>query len=230
MNGDYKRFIINKSNFIFVGEAGSGKSEIATNFAKSLARLNEKPVHFFDMDMTKPLFRSRDVKTELEEIGIIFHHEEQFFDAPTVVGGVNPLLKDENCYVIMDIGGNDIGARAIGGFAPKVNQDNTIVYYVLNVYRPWSDNLNHIDETLSSILQISHIKLDKVHIISNPNNGISTTAEEVLEGNLKTVEMLGSLMNIDFTCVSDALYENVKAKTDIPLMPIHLYLTYPWNQ
>lgn len=230
MNIDCKKLTMNKSNFIFVGEAGSGKSEIAINFAKYLVDLNEKPVHFFDMDMTKPMFRSRDVKAEIEEMGIIFHHEEQFFDAPTVVGGVNLLLKDENCYVVMDVGGNDIGARAIGGFAPKVNQDNTVVYYVLNAYRPWSGNLNHIDGTLSSILKISRIKLDKIHMISNPNNGVSTTVEEVLEGNLKMLEMIGSLINIDFTCVNESLYEKVKASTDIPLMPIHLYLTYPWNQ
>lgn len=230
MNINYKKLTMDKSNFIFVGEAGSGKSEIAINFAKYLADLNEKPVHFFDMDMTKPLFRSRDVKAEVENMGIIFHYEEQFFDAPTLVGGVNLLLKDDSCYVIMDVGGNDVGARAIGGFASKLNEDNAVVYYALNAYRPWSGDLNHIDGTLSSILKISHIKLDKVHIISNPNNGISTTVEEVLEGNLKMIEMIGRLMDIEFTCVSDTLYDEVKDRTDIPLMPIHLYLTYPWNK
>lgn len=48
------------SNVVFLGEAGSGKSEIALNFAQALAELGGKPVHFFDLDMTKPLFRSRD--------------------------------------------------------------------------------------------------------------------------------------------------------------------------
>ena len=51
-----------KKNFVFIGEAGSGKSEIAINFAVNLARIADRPVHFFDMDQTKPLFRSRDVK------------------------------------------------------------------------------------------------------------------------------------------------------------------------
>lgn len=230
MNIDFEKFTMNKTNFIFVGEAGSGKSEIAINFAKYLVALNEKPVHFFDVDMTKPLFRSRDVKKQVEAMGIIFHHEEQFYDAPTIVGGVNLLLKNESCYVVMDVGGNDIGARAIGGFAPKINSDNTLVYYVLNPYRPWSDDLNHIDGTLSAILKISHIQLDKVHMISNPNNGIFTTAEEVLKGNFKMQEMIGSLKNIEFTCVMNSLYEEVKEKIGISLMPIHLYLTYEWNQ
>lgn len=226
----YKKFTMNKSNFIFVGEAGSGKSEIAINFAKYLVDLGGKPVHLFDMDMTKPLFRSRDVQKEIENLGIVFHHQEQFFDAPTLVGGVNRLLKDDSCYVVMDVGGDDIGARAIGGFSTKINQDHTIVYYVLNAFRPWSGDLNHIDGTLSSILEISRIKFDKVHLISNPNNGISTTVEEVLAGNLKMLEMIGSLKEIEFTCVSDTLYDEVKARTDIPLLPIHLYLTYPWNK
>ncbi len=230
MDSMYKAFTMNTSNFVFIGEAGSGKSEIAINFAKHLVDLKEKPVHFFDMDMTKPLFRSRDVQSEIENMGIVFHHQEQFFDAPTLVGGVNRLLKDENCYVVMDVGGNDIGARALGGFAAKVNQGDTVVYYVLNAYRPWSGNVNHIDGTLSSILKISHIKLDKIRMISNPNNGISTTAQEVLEGNLKMNEMVGPLMDIEFTCVRDTLYDEVKGKIAGPLLPIHLYLTYPWDQ
>ena len=230
MNSMYKEFTMNRSNFIFVGEAGSGKSEIAVNFAKALVDLKEKPVHFFDMDMTKPLFRSRDVQSEIENMGIVFHHQEQFFDAPTLIGGVNRLLKDENCYVVMDVGGNDIGARALGGFAAKVNQEDTVVYYVLNAYRPWSGEVNHIDGTLSSILKISHIKLDRVRMISNPNNGISTTVQEVLEGNSKMTEMIGPLMAIEFTCVNETLYDQVKKRIDSPLLPIHLYLTYPWNQ
>ena len=54
-------------NFVFLGEAGSGKSEIAINLAFDLARKCNRKIHFFDMDMTKPLFRSRDLSEELKE-------------------------------------------------------------------------------------------------------------------------------------------------------------------
>lgn len=228
MSEAYKNLIKEKMNFIFIGEAGSGKSEIAINFAKYLVDLKEKPVHFFDMDMTKSLFRSRDVQKDIENMGIIFHHEIQFYDAPTLVGGVNLLLKDDNCYVVMDVGGNAAGARSIGGYAPNVNRDNTIVYYVLNIYRPWSYDISHIDETLSSILGISHIQLVKVHIINNPNIGPETTEEEFLEGNKKMEEIISPYKEVDFTCVRKELYDSVKNKTKIPVLPLHLYLTYPW--
>ena len=67
-----------KKNFVFLGEAGSGKSELAVNFARQLARRTQREVHFFDLDMTKPLFRSRDAAGELEQAGVT--HIRQFGD------------------------------------------------------------------------------------------------------------------------------------------------------
>ena len=223
-----KTLIGNHVNFVFVGEAGSGKSEIAINFSKWLVELGTKEVHFFDMDMTKPLFRSRDVREQMEDMGIIFHHEEQFMDAPTIVGGVNKLLKDESCYVVMDIGGDYIGARSIGGYAPILNKDDTIVYYVLNAYRPWSNDIEHIDGTLGKILGMSHIELGKLHMINNPNNGLTTTAKEFIEGSRKMSEMVTPYIAVDFACVVENLYDEVKEFSDVPVLPVHLYLTYPW--
>ncbi len=228
MKDTIRQLIGNTQNFIFLGEAGSGKSEISMNFAIMLARLSDKPVHFFDMDMTKPLFRSRDVVEELEKAGITFHHEEQFMDAPTLVGGVNRLLKDENCYVVMDVGGDYIGARSIGGFAPRINKGDVIVYYVLNAYRPWSGDIDHIDETLGKILGVSHIELGKLHMINNPNNGLTTTEKEFLEGNEKMAAMVNPYIAVDFACVREDLYDTVKDKAGVPVLPIHLYLTCPW--
>ncbi len=220
--------IEDKTNFVFVGEAGSGKSEVCLNFAKYLIQLGDKEVHFFDMDMTKPLFRSRDVCQQMEDIGVIFHFEEQFMDAPTMVGGVNSLMRDDSCYVILDVGGDYIGARSIGGYAPKINKDNCIVYYVLNAYRPWSYDIDHIDGTLGKILGVSHIQLGKLHMINNPNNGYSTTADEFIEGCRKMSEIITPYVAVDFACVNEPLYEEVKDSAGVPVIPIKLYLTYPW--
>ncbi|MCU6761673.1 Uncharacterised protein [uncultured Roseburia sp.] len=228
MNDTFKKLIGDNHNFIFLGEAGSGKSEISINFAMLLAKIGDKPVHYFDMDMTKPLFRSRDVIQELESAGIIFHHEEQFMDAPTLVGGVNLLLRDETCYAVMDVGGDYIGARSIGGYAPRINKGNTIVYYVLNAYRPWSDDIEHIDETLGKILGVSHIELGRVHMVNNPNNGLTTTEKEFLDGNQKMADMVNPYITVDFACVREDLYDQVKDQAGVPVLPIHLYLTYPW--
>jgi len=113
---------------------------------------------------------------------------------------------------------------------PKVNNDYTEVYYVLNSYRPWSDNLDHIDGTLSAILRISHIKLEKVKMISNPNIGLSTTADEVIEGNKRMDEMIGPYKDIEFLCAREDLHDEIRTRSDTPVFPIHLFLTYEWNK
>lgn len=226
---NFNRFVSKGSkNFIFIGEAGSGKSEIAINFAMDMVRNSPKEVHFFDMDMTKPLFRSRDLGEELKKAGVEFHCQEQFMDAPTLVGGVKRLLKEENALVIMDVGGDYIGARAIGGFATLLNETNTIVYYVLNALRPWSEDIEHIDVTLGQILGVSHIDLAKVKLIDNSNAGVETTAGEYLEGSGRMLEIVKPYMSIEFSCVSEGLFKAVRDKARLPLVPMHLYLTYEW--
>ena len=47
-------------NFVLIGEAGSGKTEIAANLALRLAEDMPVPVCLIDMDQTKCMFRARD--------------------------------------------------------------------------------------------------------------------------------------------------------------------------
>lgn len=219
----------NYKNFVFIGEAGSGKSEIALNYAIQLQKNSERQVHFFDMDMTKPLFRSRDLCAELEAMGIKLHFEEQFMDAPTLVGGVRRLLKAPDCYVVMDIGGDYIGARAIGGFARELSRADSMICYAINPYRPWSLDLEHIDQVLGGILGSSHIPLEKLHLVSNPNIGSGTDLSDVAAGHERLVQLLSPYKPVTFMCVKEELYEAVKETSALPVMPLHLFLNYPWN-
>ena len=217
-----------RNNFVFLGEAGSGKSEIAINFAQILARHGGRPVHFFDLDMTKPLFRSRDAGAELEQAGVTVHYQEQFMDAPTLVGGVSPMLRDENSLVVLDVGGDHIGARSIGGFAPQLNRPSTAVFYVINAYRPWSDTIEHIDGTLGKILGMSHVNLTQLSLVANPNNGPSTTMDEVVDGYHKTDSLVGEYLPLSFACAREELAGEAAKRLPIPVFPLRLALTYPW--
>ena len=67
-------------------------------------------------------------------------------------------------------------------------------------------------------------------MINNPNNGITTTKEEVLEGMDKMKELVSPYMELDFACVKEDLYADVRAEGVEKLLPIKLYLTYEWLQ
>lgn len=135
---------------VFLGEAGCGKSELAVHLALSLAGKGRE-VHFFDLDQTKPLMRSRDAQELLEGAGVTVHFERQTADAPTQVGGLVPLLLAPDKNVILDVGGGDAGARLIGGYSHLLK--NADVWFIVNPYRPWSGSTEHIDGTLSAILR-----------------------------------------------------------------------------
>ena len=210
------------SNSIFLGEAGCGKSELAVHLALELARQGRE-VHFFDLDQTKPLMRSRDAEGLLEKAGVSVHFQQQYADAPTQVGGLIPLLLDEKKAVILDVGGNDTGAKLIGGYAHLLKTAD--VWFVVNPYRPWSATTEHIDGTLSAILRASRLKMPR--FLLNPNLGGGTTPEEYLSGIKLGLEMLSPYVTVEAAAVPAPLYEQAKAETALPLIPITSNISVP---
>lgn len=211
-----------QQNTVFLGEAGCGKSELAVHLALELASQGQA-VHFFDLDQTKPLMRSRDTKELLEAAGVAVHFQQQCADAPTQVGGLIPLLLDESKSVILDVGGNDTGAKLIGGYAHLLK--NADVWFVVNPYRPWSATTEHIDGTLSAILRASRLKMPR--FLLNPNLGGDTTLAEYLDGIRQGLETLSPYVAVEAAAVPAALYEQARTETPLPLIPITSHISVP---
>ena len=211
-----------KPNTVFLGEAGCGKSELAVHLALELAAQGRE-VHFFDLDQTKPLMRSRDAEALLTGAGVTVHFERQCADAPTQAGGLVPLLLDARKAVILDVGGNDTGARLIGGYAHLLKDAD--VWFVVNPYRPWSSTTEHIDGTLSAILRASRLKMPR--FLLNPNLGADTTPEEFLAGVTQGLAMLSPYVTVEAAAVPAALYEQVRHQAALPLIPITSHISVP---
>ena len=214
--------LLRQNNIVFLGEAGCGKSELAVHLALELARQGRE-VHFFDLDQTKPLMRSRDAEGLLEKAGVTVHFQQQTADAPTQVGGLIPLLLDEKKAVILDVGGNDTGAKLIGGYAHLLKAAD--VWFVVNPYRPWSATTEHIDGTLSAILRASRLKMPR--FLLNPNLGGGTTLEEYLFGIKLGLEMLSPYVTVEAATVPAGLYEQAKEEVSLPLIPITSHISVP---
>lgn len=211
--------------FVFLGEAGCGKSELAITLALRLSK-EGRDVSFFDLDMTKPLFRSRDYESVLIEKGVEVFYEEQFADAPTTGGWLEVEMKRKDRYCVLDVGGDYIGARAVGGCSRLFRGDDCDVYYVINPYRPWSDTIGHIDGVLSSVLSSSSIPLKKVKFIANPYLGSSTTIADIEEGYSRLISEIGEYADVSALAIPREMVDMMES--DIPLIPVEKKIVYPW--
>ena len=221
----FEELMKEKKNFVFIGEAGSGKSEIVLNVANKIAQATGKNVDLFDLDQTKPLYRSRDMKEDFANRGVTIHYQDQYLDAPVMVGGVRVSLVSDN-YTLLDIGGGHQAAKFAGAYADLLSKDDSVPVYIINPYRPWTKSVEAIDGTMQHIL--GSMRLDHIYILANPNLGYATTVNEFMEGLEKTDALLGEFTTVNSACVRRDIYEEAQAMTDKSLVPIDLFLTYSW--
>jgi ABC-type oligopeptide transport system ATPase subunit len=214
-----------KKNFVFIGEAGSGKSEIVLNVALRLAEATGRPVDLFDLDQTKPLYRSRDMKDEFAKRGVTIHYQDQYLDAPVMVGGVRVSLVSDH-YTLLDIGGGHQAAKFAGAYADLLSKDDSVPVYIINPYRPWTKSVDAIDGTMRYIL--GSMRLDHIYMLGNPNLGYTTTVNEFMDGLKKIDKLLDGFTVVNSACVRRDIFDEAQAMTDKALVPIDLFLTYSW--
>lgn len=208
---------------VVIGEAGSGKTELAMNLAKQIHDQTGEPVRFLDMDETKILYRARDAADELIATGVTFAAQQEVSEAPVVPYAVNETLLDPDLWAVMDVGGGYTGALCIGQFAGTLERAGACVYYVVNSYRAFSDSTERIQATMAAILARCH--LSGIRIVSNPYLGEHTTAEQFWQGHLALKELLRPLdMSIVLTAVPTWLQGAVCSQLNEPAIIIDPYL------
>lgn len=209
-------------NWVFLGPSGSGKSEIALNLAIRAAGDGGPPVHFFDMDQTKPLFRSREARDAVERSGAVFHSGLEFLDSPVLPDGVAGILRDGKVRCFLDMGGSVNGARSLGQCLPDAG-GLTRALYVVNVYRPFSDERSFLED-LSAITAAA--RLSSPRIVSNPNLGGETTLEDVKKGHGRLLEILErNGLPLAFLAVRGSLLEAASEWADCPVEGLALRLS-----
>ncbi len=166
---------------LFAGHYGSGKTNIAVNYALLLAKEGKK-VCIADLDIVNPYFRTKDSADDLEKAGVELvspQFANSNVDLPALPAEAYKLVTDKKTYGIMDIGGDDGGAYALGGYVPSiVNENNYGMVFVANCYRPLTTTPEEALEVMREIE--AACKLQFTDIINNSNLGEETTAETVL--------------------------------------------------
>ena len=167
---------------LFAGHYGSGKTNIAVNYAMHLAREGKRVV-VADLDIVHPYFRTKDSEAELSALGIEVispKFANSNVDLPALPAESYRLVQDKSVYGIMDIGGDDRGAYALGRFAPAIKAEgNYRMAFVVNCYRPLTANVSDTVEIMKEIEAACGIEFNC--IVNNSNLGEESTPETVLD-------------------------------------------------
>ena len=167
---------------LFAGHYGSGKTNIAVNYAIALAEEGKK-VCIADLDIVNPYFRTKDSEAELKEKGIDLissRYANSNVDLPAIPAESYRLVQDKSVFGVVDIGGDDRGAYALGRFADAIKAEgNYRMAFVLNRYRPLTSTVDDAVEIMREIEGACGIRF--TCIVNNSNIGSETTREDLLD-------------------------------------------------
>ena len=220
MNYTFKRITL------LAGHYGSGKTNITVNLAKLLRQQKER-VAVADLDIVNPYFRTKDSQRDLEQAGIRFicsEYANSNLDIPALPQTLYAVTDDKDLYSILDIGGDDRGALALGRLAPAILSENDYeMLFVVNFYRPLTTTVEDALEVLREIEAAGHLPF--TGIVHNSNLGDETTADTVLSA-VPRAEALSAAtgLPIVMTCVDRALKDDFRKK----ISPV--FFVYPLDK
>lgn len=187
---------------LLAGHYGSGKTNIAVNLAMQL-RKTEPRVAVADLDIVNPYFRTKDSQKELEQAGIRFicsEYANSNVDIPALPQTLYAVTDDRDLHCVLDIGGDDRGALALGRLSPAILAENDYeMLFVVNFYRPLTANAADALEVMREIEAAG--RLPFTGIINNSNLGDETTADTVL-ATQERVRELCALSALPLVCTT----------------------------
>lgn len=208
---------------LFAGHYGSGKTNIAVNYARTLAEQG-LAVTLADLDIVNPYFRAKDSEAVLEPLGVRLissPYANSNVDLPSLPQEMYAVVDDRSRYAVLDIGGDDRGALALGRYAAGITRENDYeMLLVVNCYRPLSSDVKSTLEILDEIERAGGMRF--TGIVNNSNLGAETEAQTVLDS-VPYAEAVAreSGLPVRMTAVDARLFSELSEQID-DLMPLAL--------
>ncbi len=177
---------------VLIGNYGSGKSELALNFAMQAAARGER-TELLDLDMVNTYFRltERGKMVEQKEIRLVSPNFAcsgiETLSLPAEVASAFVMDWDA---VIFDVGGDDVGATALGRYHQdfmNLESGSLEVLNVINIRRPLASTVEKI-QRLQEGMQ-AHSRLQITGMVNNTNLAVMTTEEDLWDGYLLLKEV-----------------------------------------
>ena len=222
---------------LFAGHYGSGKTNIAVNYARDLKRRGMKRVAIADLDIVNPYFRTKDSAAELRAEGIdlvVSEFANSNVDFPAMPKEIYALVAppapstaggQQDVHVVMDIGGDDRGALALGRYVPDILAGGDYeMLAVVNAARPLTPDVAGTVEVLREIE--AACRLPFTGLVNNTNLGQETRAQDVLDS-LAYADGVAAAMGVPlrFTCADARLAPELEGRVPA-LFPLQLQRLY----
>ncbi|MBQ9544763.1 MAG: hypothetical protein IJV00_06530 [Clostridia bacterium] len=212
---------------LFAGHYGSGKTNIAVNYALWL-RSSGKETLICDLDIVNPYFRTKDSRKLFEEAGIKLIAGEfasSNVDLPALPQEIYGAVQNRSVYAVMDVGGDDRGALALGRYVPYILEENDYeMLFVANFSRPLTRTPEEALEVMREIEDAGGIAF--TGIVNNTNLAEETTPGTVLKSVAKAKKLSAlSGLPVKMTSVEKTHFGELKTKIE-NLFPMTLQEKY----
>ncbi len=166
---------------LLCGHYGSGKTNVAVNIAFHLKKQYNN-VCIADLDIVNPYFRAKDSLDDFKSSGIRLicsEYANSNVDIPALPQDIYTITADKQLQCVLDIGGDDRGALALGRIRDEIlSENNYEMLMVINCYRPLTPDAASTLEVMREIEAAAKIKF--TGLVNNSNLGELTTKEDVL--------------------------------------------------
>lgn len=229
---EHKLSSLEKRILIFAGGYGSGKTEVAVNYAAYLARLGHLPLTIVDLDIVNPYFRSREAAKPMIALGVrvvMPAGEHCSADLPIILPEVKGAIENQDERVILDVGGDDVGARVMSSMADAFHKDDYEMLFVLNANRPFTSDVKGCMKMKAEIE--ASCRLQFTGIVSNTHLIDETVKETVLDGMKLAREFSQeSGLPLKFVSAKVKVFENIQPEEiDCAILPLERFMLKPWE-
>ena len=216
---------------IITGHYGSGKTEFAVNYTFGLAAAGFKTA-IVDLDIVNPYFRSRQIEPLFEEKGIrVISSSIKGLagDLPALSPEINTVFHDKSYQAVLDVGGDKVGATALGRYHEALDREPYDMLFVLNANRSLTQNL---DGAIRYIREIEMGSRQKVTaLVNNTHLCGETTIEDILKGQELCEQVSEALeLPIKYIVVQRDLVPQLPKNLKGEIFPIDIYMKKPWEE
>lgn len=214
---------------IVTGHYGSGKTEFSINYALKLKQNYEK-VAICDLDIVNPYFRTFDAKEDLTKNGIKViapDYASTNLDLPTLPGDVISIFQNKDMASVIDVGGDDDGAIALGRYNKYIKDEDYEMFFVINTKRPDTQKVSDILELAEKIQFTSRLKITSV--VNNANLSYLSSIDD-FEGSFEITSKVASSLGVDVKFVTSTPEILNKLSCDEKLkFPLKLFMHLPFD-